>query len=127
MGAAVLVILTACATAGGPGPRRGASDLLTAEEMEPWGAQDLYTVIQRLRPRWLVTPKATNLAGPIPVSIVVDGARQPGGGIELLKGYLAGDVQEARFMKAADATTQYGTDMMSGAIVVTTRRGPVRD
>jgi len=35
------------------GPRRESGDVLTAEEMEPWGAQELYVVVQRLRPRWL--------------------------------------------------------------------------
>lgn len=123
---ALLVILAACATAGGGGgTRRGSADVLTVAEMEPWAAQDLYVVIQRLRPRWLQARKGMNLAGTYPVSIIVDEARQEGGP-ELLKGFRAGDVEEARFLSANDATTKYGLAMMSGAIVITTRRGVIR-
>jgi hypothetical protein len=120
-------MLAACGTAGGgAGARRGSADVLTAAEMETWAAQDLYTVIQRLRPRWFQSRKGMNLTGTYPVSIVVDGARQEGGP-EQLKSFRAGDVEEARYLSANEATTKYGLAMMSGAIVITTRRGVVRD
>ncbi len=126
LAAALVVVLGACASGGGgEGARRGSSDLLTVAELEPWAAQDLYVVVQRLRPRWLQSRKGMNLTGTYPVSIVVDGARQEGGP-ELLKAFRAGDVEEARFMSANDATTKYGLAMMSGAIVITTRRGAAR-
>lgn len=124
--AAFLVVLGACASGGQGGARRsGTADVLTAAEMETWAGQDLYTVIQRLRPRWFQSRKGMNLTGTYPVSIVVDGARQEGGP-DQLKNLRAGDVEEARFMSANDATTTYGLAMMSGAIVITTRRGNVK-
>jgi hypothetical protein len=126
LAAAFVVVLGACATSGGvAGPPRGSADVLTVAQMEPWGAQDLYTVIQRLRPRWFQSRKGMNLTGTYPISIIVDGARQEGGP-ELLKGFRAGDVEEARFLSANDATTKYGLAMMSGAIEITTRRGGAR-
>ena len=89
--------------------------------MESWGAEDLRTVIQRMRPQWLQARKATNFAGPLPTSVVVDGLIQSGS-LEVLRGYLAGNVQEVRFVNASDATTLYGLAMMSGAIVVALKR-----
>jgi len=95
--------------------------VLIAEDLEPWAAEDLLTVIQRLRPRWLTSPLAVGMSGPAPRSVVVDDVRQPGS-LELLRGYVAGHVAEARFMNARDATTRYGINMMSGAIVVRLKR-----
>jgi hypothetical protein len=42
--------------------------------------------------------------------------------VEILRSIRAGDVEEARFLNARDATTRYGTDMTAGAIEVVTRR-----
>lgn len=113
--------LSGCAAGAGPRAARGSSDLLTAADMETWGADDLLTVIQRMRPHWLQARKAMNFTGPLPTSVVVDGMTQSGG-VEALRGYRAGDVREVRFMNANDATTRYGLSMMSGAIVVALKR-----
>ena len=114
-------VLSGCVTGGGSPVSRGSSDRLTAADMESWGAEDLLTVIQRMRPQWLQARKAVNFAGPLPTSVVVEGVMQSGG-VEVLRGYRAGDVQEARFLSANDATTLYGLSMMSGAIVVALKR-----
>jgi len=52
--------------------------------------------------------------------IYVDGLRM--GGPEALDNLQPNDVQELRFISAADATTLYGTDHAGGIIQVTTRR-----
>lgn len=114
-------VLSGCATAGGSPTSRGSSDRITAAEMESWGAEDLLTVIQRMRPQWLQARKAVTISGPRPTSVVVDGVTQSGG-VEVLRSYLAGNVQEVRFVNAKDATTLYGLSMMSGAIVVALKR-----
>ena len=120
--ACVLVAgLSGCATGAGPRAARGPSDLLTAADMGTWGADDLLTVIQRMRPHWLQARKAMNFTGRLPTSVVVDGMTQPRG-VEALRDYRAGDVREVRFMNANDATTRYGLGMMSGAIVVALKR-----
>lgn len=120
--AAFVVFLAACATGSGlERPERGATDFIAAAEMEPWAGQDLYVVIQRLRPKWFQTPKAANMQGPLPVSIIIDGLRQ-GGSVEILRSFRTSDAQDVRFLSASDATTLYGTGAMSGAIVITTKR-----
>ena len=126
LAAFLVVVLGACASGGqAGGPRRGSGDVLTAEEMQPWGAQDLYVVVQRLRPRWLQVREAVTTQGHMPLSLVIDGSRQEGS-VELLRNMRASDVEEIRFMNSRDATTQYGLAMMSGALIITTRRGEVK-
>lgn len=119
--AGVLAGLGGCASAGSSSAH-GSADVLTAEEMDSWGAQDLLEVIQRLRPRWLMARRGVNFSERLPVSVVVDGMRQDGS-VEVLRRFRAGDVAEVRFLNAGDATTLYGLGMMSGAIVVTLKRG----
>lgn len=115
---AAAVVLTGCGGGGSTRSSRGSSDVLTAAEMEPLAGRDLYTAVERMRPRWLQTRLAQTTEGVHAVSVIVNGLRQDGGP-ELLKAYMAVDVQEVRFLSARDATTTYGLQMMSGAIVVT--------
>ncbi len=118
---AVATVLSGCGGVGAARTSRGSADVLTAEEMEPLAGRDLLTVIERLRPRWLQSRLAQTTEGVHPVSVVVNGLRQDGGP-EVLKQYMATDVQEVRFLNSRDATTSYGLQMMSGAIVVTLKR-----
>ena len=124
-GAVLLIVLGACASAGQGGARRGSGDILTAEEVAPWGAQDLYVVVQRLRPKWLQVREAVTTQGRMPMSIIMDGTRQEGS-LDLLRNIRASDVEEVRYLNSRDATTQYGLSMMSGALIITTRRGAVK-
>ena len=120
--AGVLVAaLVGCATGGASGPR-GSSEFLTAQEMESWAGYDLYTVIQRLRPQWILARKGVTFTERFPILVVVDGIRVEGN-VEGLGRFRAGDVADARYLNARDATTLYGTGMMSGAIVVRMKRG----
>lgn len=124
---AVVMTMTlgGCTSGGGPStdstaPARSSRDVLMAADMESWGGEDLLTVIRRTRSHWLQARKMVT-SGIQPISVVVDGVVQPGG-VEVLRGYRAGFVEEARFVNARDATTQFGLSMMSGAIVVKLKR-----
>ena len=118
---AVAAMAWGCAGRGGQ-TTRGSSDVLTAAEIEPMASRDLLTVIERLRPRWVHQARlVVTTSGPQPVTVIVDGLRQEGS-IEVLRGYAAADVEEVQFLDARDATTRYGLDMMSGALVVTLKR-----
>jgi hypothetical protein len=119
--AAMATVLSACGGGGAARTSRGSADVLTAAEMEPMAGRDLLTVIERMRPRWLQTRLAQTTEGVHPVSVVVNGLRQDGGP-EILRQYVAADVLEVRFLNSRDATTTYGLQMMSGALVVTLKR-----
>jgi hypothetical protein len=116
-----LLLAGGCASAGGPPSERSSPDVLLASEMTDWGADDLLSVILRLRPRWINAPLAVSIMGPVPRSVVVDDVRQRGS-VEALRSVRAANVAEVRFENARDATTRYGANMMSGAIVVRTKR-----
>ena len=115
--------LAACASGGtsDSAPRRGSSDRISAEELQQSVGQDLYTVVQRLRPQWLVVRGGVTAQGRATIAVILDGMRQQGS-VEILRTMEASDTQEMRFLNARDATTRYGTDMSAGAIEVITKR-----
>lgn len=114
--------LAACASGGGSGGAGRSRDApILAEELEKWSNDDLFTVIQRLRPAWLQSRATYTGMGRQPVSVILDGLAQDSG-MDLLRGLRAGDVREVSYMNAGDATTLYGTGMTAGAIVVLTKR-----
>jgi hypothetical protein len=88
--------------------------------MEQYLEQDLLTLIQRARPVWLQTRPARSTQGESPIVVVFDGVpREPG--LDPLRGFKVGDVQEVRRLNASDATTRFGTVMTAGAILVLTK------
>lgn len=116
-----LVAVLGCASSGTGSRRSGDPDRLTLEELERSSQLDLLSVIQQLRPRWLTQRTPMTFAGSTLVAVIIDGIRQ-NGSAETLRSIPVSTVQEARYLSAADATTQYGTDMAGGAIVVQTKR-----
>lgn len=119
--APLLVVLAACASGGGDGSPRRDRNLITLEELEGLQQFTLLDAIRRLRPRWLQASRAMNFRGSpqeFP-RVVLD--RIPQGGLEALRQLPVSDVQEVRFLSAADATVKYGTGYAAGAIEVTRR------
>ena len=115
-----LLALGACASGGG-GSAGGSPDRLTSEQLGEYASLDLYTLVQRLRPRWLQVRGTVTAQGRASIAVVLDGVRQQGS-IEILRGLRAADVEELRHLNARDATTMYGTDMAAGAIQIITKR-----
>ncbi len=119
-----LGVLLGTAACAGPSSRvrspRVDQNQLTQEELAVDPGVDLLTLIQSLRPRWLRVRERT-LTGPTTVSVVIDGGRSATGLSELRR-IRANEVREVRYLSPADATTQFGTDMAGGAIVVSLRR-----
>lgn len=113
---AVVVLLTACASAsGGDGTaRRGNSNLITSAELEAVAQLSALEAIQRLRPQWL----RGRAGSPDPV-VFLDGSQM--GDLRVLDTVSASGVQEMRFLNSSDATTRYGTGFGGGAIQVRTR------
>ena len=118
---ALSLAFAACAGSGARGSASGTSDVLTAEDLEPWASQDLFTIVQRMRPTWMQNRAPFTGQGRASIVIIVNGQRQEGA-LELLRDFKGTDVEEARFLNARDATTRYGTDMTAGAILISTKR-----
>ncbi len=93
---------------------------ITFEELQDDPSLDLLTLIERERPRWMRPRGTTVFSGQVSPAVFIDDVRQPGG-VDVLRSLRVTDLQEVRFMNARDATTRYGTDMISGAILVTRR------
>ncbi len=115
------LLLLGCASGGGgDGTARVDQNLITFEELRADPSLDLLTLIERERPRWMRPRGTVTFGGQVSPAVFVDDVRQPGG-VDVLRSLRVTDIHEVRFMNARDATTRYGTDMISGAILVTRR------
>jgi hypothetical protein len=116
--AALALVAAACASggAGGTGGSpRGTSTKIVQEELTNLNQLSALAAIQRLRPNWLRTRTGA------PPQVHVDGNFQMGG-VETLRTIPIADIQEIEYLNAADATTRFGTNYVSGAILVKTKR-----
>ena len=108
---------TGCAGGGAGGgasrPAGSSADHIVEAELEALYQLSALEAIRRLRPRWLQTRTGT------PPQVHVDG--NPMGGAENLNALRAADIQEMRYLSAADATTRFGTNYVSGVILVSTK------
>lgn len=114
---ALVVTASACASGGtGSGARRGSSTRIVRSELVNLEQYSAYVAVQRLRPRWFQTR-----TGGLP-QVHVDGTPQAGGA-ESLRNIPVSDIEQMVFLNAADATTRFGTNYVSGVILVTRRTG----
>ena len=113
--------LTSCVAGTASGASRGGSNLITTEELEEarTDVQNLYAVIERLRPNWLVSRGSTMRERIDPV-VYVDGTRY--GELESLRQITIVAVLEVRWISASESTFQYGTGHAGGIIAVSTAR-----
>lgn len=111
----VFLALTGCAS-GGTSTRAAGSSSARIVEAELEGLHQLNALdaIRRLRPTWLQTRTGAPPMAHVNGSII--------GPAEGLTSVRAEDVQEMVFLNAADATTRFGTNYVSGVILVTTKR-----
>lgn len=115
-----VLVLSACASAGG-GAGRGDPSVITREEIEAQGTQqeDAYTLIRRLRPNWL-RAKGTSIGGErLYPMVLLNGTRY--GPLDELRSFRTVEVESLEYISATEATTQFGTGYMGGAIMVRTR------
>jgi len=115
---ALTLAVSGCASGGGAGTGgspRGTSTKIVQEELTNLNQLSALAAIQRLRPNWLRTRTGA------PPQVHVDGNFQMGG-IETLRTIPIAEIQEMEYLNAADATTRFGTNYVSGAILVTTKR-----
>lgn len=113
--------LVSCMAGMASSPSHGSSNLITTEQLEEAraDAQNLFAVIERLRPNWLVSRGSTMRERIDPV-VYVDGTQF--GGLESLRDIAIIAVLEVRWISASEATFQYGTGHAGGIIAVSTAR-----
>lgn len=116
LGAALMVAaLAACGPSGTSAPGRGNPRLLTAEEIEASPTTNLFEVVQRLRPSWLVAKYQGGTRG-LPAVYV---GSQRAGGIEYLRTINTGNVLEVRYFDPIDASSRFGRNVPFGVIQIT--------
>lgn len=124
--AVVVIILYGCASSDGSRERRD-RNLITQEEIESANASNMYDVIDRLRPRWLVARSPMrSFAGDTDILVFQDDVRL--GNLEVLRRISPESIKEARYLDASTASsTLPGISRgqhLAGAILLTstTRR-----
>lgn len=95
---------------------RGASNLITRQEIATIPATDGYDAVQRLRPEFL-RPRSTASRTTAYAVVFVDGINK--GAPEALRLLRSPEIAEIRFLSAVDATTRYGLNVPAGVIQVT--------
>lgn len=83
-------------------------------------ARNALEVIQSLRPNFLIPRPSGSLRNPTPVSIKVYVDGVPRGGPEALAVIPVNLLVEIQYLKGTDATTRFGINHESGAILVKT-------
>lgn len=119
------IALGGCATTGTTNGS-GRSDLLTREQiMSVQGATNLYDVVQRLRPRWLVVRAENRSIGGMVTGIVVYQGQTQLGNADVLRQLQPGMAFELKYLDGTTAsTTLPGISPgvhVAGAIVMSTR------
>jgi hypothetical protein len=96
-------------------------DLITAEEIQAAERTDALQIVTALRPQWL-RGRGTDTANPAArtrVVVYMDGIRM--GPAESLASISASTVASIQYLDGQRATSRFGLDHGSGAILVTTR------
>lgn len=113
----LLLTLVACGTTS-PSRRSASSDIITREEIEASRADNVYELLQQVRPRFLRSRGVHSMSDPsagYPV-VYINDVRH--GGLQTLRSILVRQVEEVRYISASDATTRWGTGHTAGVIQV---------
>ncbi len=122
---ALTLLLVGCAsapTAENARVRRDANRL-TAEEIESVHYNDLYELVQALRPTWIQRRGQMSIQDPAAGEVVVylDGVRF--GGPEELRQLRARDVAALQYLSGPEASSRFGLGHVGGAILIHSKRG----
>jgi hypothetical protein len=125
--AAAAVVLSGCASTGTGETTRRSSTQIMAEEIDSVHAIDMFEVIERLRPRWLIARAARSFGSETGVLVYQEQTLL--GGVEMLRQIKPDMVERARYLDGQTAATTLpgiGTGHVAGAIVITPRTGGPR-
>ncbi|MEW5915231.1 MAG: hypothetical protein AB1762_02445 [Gemmatimonadota bacterium] len=136
---AALAVGTACASGGSAGGSgtpaagtpvpRGSANLITEAEIVATGLDNLYEVVERLRPNMLRTrgqvgrlagaTEGSSGASSSAIKVYLNGTQI--GDTQALRSIQARSVKSVQYLSPSDATTRFGTGVDAGAIVVTSK------
>jgi hypothetical protein len=137
---AVIITVSACASGGAPGVTQSGSQgaqqtaqphdrtQISAAEMQGIAANNLYEVVQRLHPEWLVkraaptTGRQKGLSQSTDSDITVYVGEQRAGNTEFLKTMVVGAASTLKFYSSGDAQAKFGTGNLNGVIQVLNTR-----
>ncbi len=106
---ALFLGVTACVTTtSGGGSRQSQSDVIAAAELEQLPDEDLFTLIQRIRPTWLQTRAALTTQGSANVIVVVVDGMPEDPGLDPLRGLRAGAYARSALNPSWNATVPCG-------------------
>ena len=122
---ALLAIFTgACAAGGGGSGGASSSAPITVEEIQDVSANNLYEVVESLRPRWLRSRGAISINNPSAGDPVVYMNQMRMGSIEVLRDLQPSNIVGIQWVTASDATTRFGLGHAGGVIQILTRHSP---
>ena len=116
------LVLTGCASGSSPGGQRRNPNVITTADLREMDAEGLtaFQTIQRMRPQWLRSRGVGSFGGGSSLpKVLVEEA--PFGEVDDLRSMDVSEIDELRFLGAADATTRFGTGYPAGAILVSLR------
>jgi hypothetical protein len=93
----------------------------TAEIEEHGVGVDAYTLVQRLRPAWLIKTGPHSGVGGDDIRVYVNGMRHDDP--SALRFYSGSNIESVQFLEPGRATTRYGIGHSHGAIIVNVRGG----
>ena len=112
--------LSSCASGGATGGQRRNPNVITTAELRQAEGLTAFQAIQQMRPRWLRGRGLRSVfGGAIFPKVVVDETQYRE--IDDLRSMVVSEIDELRFIGAADATTRFGTGYPAGAILVSLR------
>ncbi len=121
MALALALALAGCASTGSdPDAQRLSGDrsVLTQEEFRGSGHNNLYDVVQALRPSWLVQRGPISLSDPEAGRVVVYVNDVQAGGVEYLRQVNVLDVVSLRYLDPVEASAQFGLKQSGGAAII---------
>lgn len=116
----LLVLLTACATAGTSGTRRD-HKVIERDELVESNQMNALDLIRSARPHWLRPRGVASMTNDPEIMIYLDGVRA--GGPEVLAEMPLINIETIRFYDAREAQFRFGVGHLHGAIEISTRRG----
>ncbi len=117
-----LALLGGCAGTG-EGSSGRSPDRIGEEEILESASNNAYELVERQRPNWLRGRGAASMSDPGSQYPVVYIGNVRHGEVESLRGIPSRSIIEIRFIRAADATTRFGSGHAGGVIQIQMRSG----